>query len=665
MPTAKGEVEFPVSPSRRALVLPALVAVVAMTALSTAQAEDWAPVTPQELSMTSEPKAPGAPAVYLLREMRRSDNEHREYLYIRVKILREEGLKYGNVEIQFNKETERIREIEARTVRPDGSIAMFNGTVYEAPLAKSNNSKLMVKTFTLPEVQIGSIVEYRYLRYLPSAWLFNMRWVLSQDLYTEAAQFTLEPARTYPLRWYYPRGLPEGTDPPVEHGSKIHLETHDVPAFVTEEYMPPQEEMRYRVEFIYAGDRLNETDPAEYWKKYGAQVYDSMGRFIDDRWTIKAAVAQTVLPGDPPEAKLRKLYARSQQLRNTSYEGSKTEQEIERDIPNDARNIASVWRQGYGNYHQIGLLFLALARAAGFKADPIYVGTRDTYFFNQLRMNPYQLNAIAVVVTLDGQDWYLAPGTPHTPFGQLPWSQTAVQGLRLDAQGGTWISMPVPEPGESRIVRRAGLKLGSSGSLEGRLTITYTGQEALSRRLRERNVDAAERQKFLEEEVKASVASGADVTLTNSPDWNSSDPVFVAEFDISVPGWAASAGERLLLPVGLFGGGAKQTFTHAARVQPLYFLYPSQQSDDVSIELPAGWQVRALPKPRNNDLKRIAFAEAAEDRGGSLHLTRSLLLNFTYVEAKAYGLIHDFYQGIRTADAEQIVIASGPPGGKH
>jgi hypothetical protein len=51
------------------------------------------PVVPEELTMTSESKAPGAPAVILFREVDRDDNGRtsHEDNYIRIKILTEEG----------------------------------------------------------------------------------------------------------------------------------------------------------------------------------------------------------------------------------------------------------------------------------------------------------------------------------------------------------------------------------------------------------------------------------------------------------------------------------------------------------------------------------------------------------------------------------------------
>ena len=99
-------------------------------------------------------------------------------------------------------------------------------------------------------------------------------------------------------------------------------------------------------------------------------------------------------------------------------------------------------------------------------------------------------------------------------------SETSVKGLRLDKDGGSWVETTLPESAESRIERKAELKLSQeTGELEGKLTVTYTGLEALSRRVNERNEDDTEHKKFLEDEVKEFVPTGIEVELTNKPEW--------------------------------------------------------------------------------------------------------------------------------------------------
>ena len=82
----------------------------------------------------------------------------------------------------------------------------------------------------------------------------------------------------------------------------------------------------------------------------------------------------------------------------------------------------------------------------------------------------------------------------------------------------------------SQIIRTAKLKANSDGDVEGKLTVIYTGLEALTRRLDERHEDDQQRKKFLEDIVKSYISAAAEVELTNQPDWKSSSPELTAEF---------------------------------------------------------------------------------------------------------------------------------------
>jgi Domain of Unknown Function with PDB structure (DUF3857)/Transglutaminase-like superfamily len=622
------------------------------------QAEDWLPILPEELKMTSEPLAPGAPAILLYRQVDRDDNGPIETSYARIKILTEEGRRFADVEIPFDKATENVHAIQARTIHADGSIVNFNGTVYEKPIIQARGVKLLAKIFTMPDVQVGSIIEYRYRQSFESGYVFNSHWILSQDLFTRNAKFSLNPYREIGMRYSWPVGLPPDTAPPKEEHGKIHLETHNVPAFVTEEYMPPENELKYRVDFIYSADTFagSEKEPKVFWKKYGKKAHGLVEDFVDKRRAMAEAVAQIVEPGDSPEVKLRKIYERVQRLRNISFERKKSEQELERENLKYAKSAEDVWKRGYGDGNQIAWLFLALVRAAGIQADPVIVSTRDVQFFNPGIMNPNDLNSNVVVVALDGREIYLDPGIPFAPFGVLPWSETAVGGLRLDKEGGAWITTPLPDPKDSRIERKARLKLTPSGTLEGTLTVTYTGQEALWRRLEEHGEDDTDRKQFLESQIKADIPCGTEVELSNRPDWDSASQTMIAEYDLKIPGWASAAGQRALLPVGLFGAQDKRSFQHMARIHPLYFSFPHQSADDVSIELPANWQVGSMPKPRDVDHKGVIYSISTEGKNGSLLVNRAVTINMTLVNIKYYPTIQDFFQTVRAGDEEQVIL---------
>jgi hypothetical protein len=272
-------------------------------------------------------------------------------------------------------------------------------------------------------------------------------------------------------------------------------------------------------------------------------------------------------------------------------------------------------------------------------------------------MDARRLNANVVLVKVNGKELYFDPGAAYTPFGLLPWSETGVQGLRLDKDGGTWIQTKLPDSADSRIERKAELTISQdSGDLEGKLVVTFTGLEASHRRVDERNVDEAERKKSLEDEVQSYIPAACEVELSNKPDWGSSATPLVAEFKLKVPGWVAAAGRRALVPVGLFGGTEKHLFDHAERVHPIYFEYPFQKVDDVTISLPLGWQVTSVPAAKSPNANVVRYDLKVDNDKGTLHWSRKLDVGILLVESKYYPALRNFFQVVRTADEEQVVL---------
>jgi hypothetical protein len=622
------------------------------------------PVSPDELKMTSEPKAPGAAAILLYREVDRDDrgNTAHEDVYFRIKILTEEGRKYADIEIPFFKSEGNVINVHARTIRTDGTVVNFSGQVFDKSIIKARGLRYMAKTLTLPEVEVGCVIEYVYTLDLAENFVFDSHWIISNELFTKHAKFSLKPYDgSHPpmnVRWSW-SNLPAGTAAPAEGPDHvIRLEVNDVPAFQTEDYMPPENELKARVDFIYGEDAF-EKDTDKFWRNRGKKLNSQLESFVGKRSAMEQAVAQIVSPTDSPEVKLRKIYDRVQQIRNTSYEAEKTEQEEKREKEKPLNNVEDVWKSQYGNGVQLTWLFLALARAAGFDASGMWVADRHNYFFNPQLMDAHRLDANVVTIKLDGKDLFFDPGAEFTPFGMLPWTETGVTGRKLSKDGGSWMQTALPASNDSEIRRNAELRVTDTGDLEGKLTLTYTGLEAEQRRVEERLSDPAERKKYLEDEVRAAIPAACDVQLTNQPDWKTSSSPLVAEFSLKVPGWVGGAGHRALLTVGLFSAPEKHLFDHADRVHPIYFAYPFLHDDDITIDLPLGWQISSVPSPEKQQGHIIGYTMQAKNENGTLHLTRTLTVDFLLLDVKYYGALRSFFQLVRTDDEQQVILQPG------
>jgi len=633
----------------------------------TATAISFRPVSPEELKMTSEPAAPGAPAIILYRQVDRDDlGQHNggsrvphEDNYFRIKILTEEGRKYADIEIPYYKNEGGISGIHARTIKPDGTIVDFDGKVFNKSVVKARGVKYLAKTFTLPQVQVGSILEYFYTVDLNPDWIFDSHWILSNELFTKAADFTFTPFTSpdlhYGVRWTW-KNMPPGA-PQAKAGEDhvIRLQVSNIAAFPTEDLMPPENELKARVDFTYLLDEPD-TDVSHFWSKVGKRLDTQMESFVGKPKALEPAVAEIVGPNDSPEVKLQKIYARVQQLRNTSYEVRKTDEEAKREKEKAPANAEEVWKRGYGSGFDLTWLYLALVRAAGFEAYGIMAADRENYFFDPALMQSRRLDENFVLIKVNGKDIFCDPGSAFTPFGLLPWPESGIQGLKLDKKESTWVPSLVPTSDQARTERHANLTLTDTGDLEGKLTVTYTGVEAARLRREERHADDTERKKYLEDIVKGYISASSEVKLTSQPDWKNSAQPLAAEFDLKVSGWASGAGHHFLVPVGLFGAREKHLFDASQRVHPIYFEYPYAEQDDIDIQLPAGWKISSIPQEWKSPEKALGYTLNAQDNNGKLHLSRTLTVDMIFLDVHYYSLLRHIFQEIKTNDDQQVVL---------
>ncbi len=433
----------------RLALLSALVSLSATPAL----AQQWTVPTPEELSMTSQPEVPGAPAVYLFREETTDDKLHMFSIYTRIKILTERGKEFSNVELHFAHSDDghsyTIDNIQGRTIHPDGTIIPFTGKPYEKLVEKTQGTKYMAKVFAMPDVQVGSIIEYRYiLRYGDNS-LRSPQWYIQSDLWTRKGHYLWKPidlngniivtgARgqvSNTIAWM--PILPAGTEVkqsqlPGSGQSLIELNVHDIPPAPEEEFMPPIGSFTYRVLFYYSAYRTYE----EFWKNESKFMSKTWDKFIGPGPAVNAAVKDLVLPTDTPDQKLRKIYAAVMKLENTRFTRQHSTEEEKAQGFKEVHNTDDIWTRKRGSDDQITQLFVAMARAAGMKAYIAAVTGRDRSLFMRGYLTTSQLDDLIAIVNIDGKEQYFDPGSRYCPYEHLAWKHTSVEGIR-QTEGGS------------------------------------------------------------------------------------------------------------------------------------------------------------------------------------------------------------------------------------
>ncbi|MGH9699888.1 MAG: DUF3857 domain-containing protein [Candidatus Acidiferrales bacterium] len=643
-----------------ALILPSLSPL--------AQADDnWLPVPPEDLALKDNPASPGSNAMILYRESTLNakyadtDGDYVEE-YVRIKIFNQQGVQdEGDVEIPFFKEYSNIKDIRARTIEPDGSIVEFQGKTFEKSIVKASGIKFLAKTFTLPEVRPGCIIEYKYRLQFQPHYLHDMDWTVSSELYTRDARFTIIPyaESDYPLV-YRQLGLPKGAAPAKQPDGSYTMLVHDFPGIVDEPLMLPRRTLEARVEFYYRNTDDPSSETTEhYWNRIGKKWNDNLEHFIDKKKTLAEEVVRITSPGDSPDTKLRKINARVQQIKNLSMEAEKTEKEEKEEGIKTNSNVDDVLKRGYANPRQINFLFVGLVRAAGFDATEVYLAPRNTNFFYPSMQDSDQIaNDDIVWVNAGGKEYYLDPAANYYPFGVLPWYETATQGLRVKKQGGDIISVPPAIPSNASVSRTADLHLDVNGQASGTVQADFTGQQAAQLREENRKADETGRKKVVEDEIRGWLPVGSVFNLTKLDHWEDPSVPLHAEGTVKIGTVGSIVGHRMLVPASIFGVIYAGDFVSETRSNAIYFSYPSEHSDDVKWEGPDGYNVETVPAAVPETQQVISYGLSSSQQGGTAEVKTRLVIKEIGFDKKYYPALRSFFNTVKSDDSAQIVFDS-------
>jgi len=637
---------------------------------------EWKPVLPEELALTDNPSLPGAPAMLLDRDSYVDDAKSYLTEYYRIKIFKEEGREFADIEIPYVPKADEVQDIKARTVRPDGTTSEFHGEVFDRVIVKSKRQKYQAKTFTLPDAQVGGILEYSYKMVWhqhapdvlknPQSYLIDgiytiptIHWQIQHELYTRHARFVLHPLPKTALQWALIR-MPKGADVQRQVDGTAVLEVRDVPPLDKEEYMPPDDYINSRVHFYYILGAYAGVDPQYYWPQLGNRETKSVENFIGHSKFVAQISAQTISPTDTDDVKLRKIYDRVQQIRYLSYEPLKTDKESKRENIKDNKNAEDVLRHGYAFVNEINYLFAAMVRAAGFQAYVVKVVERDKHIFDQIVLDPSQFNAMVINVHIGDTDRFFDPATMFCPFELVPWAESGVKGLRLAPLSGL-VSVPGYHSPTAVTHRTATLKIAPDGTLKGTFHVSFSGQEALTRRLAEYDDDDVGRRKSLESELKGWLPENAQIEITSSNGWDTSQGNLEVDGEVSVADFATVAGRRLLVPVSVFHHTKENPFKPQSRSYPIYFSYSYRAEDDIKLIVPEGLGVESLPTERIQTMGSSRFQFSAKQTLAGMDLKRSLDLDGFIYDKSNYGAVKHFFEVVLGADSEQAVLQrSGP-----
>jgi hypothetical protein len=652
-----------------------LLRVVVLVVISApAFAVTWQQPTAEELSMSVQPEVPGADAVVLYREETTDDREESasgldaygsdaklnfHTLYERIKILTEAGKRYADVRIEYPGQLFSIAEVQGRTIHKDGSVTPFTGKPYQKEIQKLNKIAINETVFTMPDVQVGSILEYRYVLRYDAMRASPPQWYIQRELFLRTANYRFRPSGHDLIDSHgaifhgasYTTVLPKGAQVKyISSQNAYELVVHNISPIPDEELMPPVHSLSYRVLFYYtAAD-----SPGEFWKTEGGYWSKESNRFASAP-KLRDAVSKIVSPSDSEPQKIAKIYDAVMQLENTSFTRGHSQAE-NKAAGLKVKTADDIWEQKRGNADEITLLFIGLVRAAGMKAYAMVVTDRDTDLFQVNYLTTYQLKDYVAIAQVDGKEQYFDPGERYCAMGELHWKHTSTGGLRQTDNGTAIAETPGAPYPKAQTSRTAQLQLDPDGKVHGFIRIMMTGVPALYWRQRALLNDDAEVNKEFEDHLRETLPPGIDVKTNHFlglAEWKS---LLMVQVDVSGSMGTATS-KRVFLPSSFFEASSKPLLVHDKRESQVYLQYASGTQDTVTIELPKTFSPESIPKDAKVPFPNNAVYTAKYGmKDNTYSLSRVLIIaNFLFAPSD-YGNLKDFFQKVNTQDQQQTIL---------
>jgi Domain of Unknown Function with PDB structure (DUF3857) len=505
--------------------------------------------------------------------------------HIRIKILKESGFKYANIEIPFYRKSrlESVERIEGTVTNltPEGKqevTALEKKSIYK----KEMNEFWGRMIFTFPNIKVGSIIEYTYRKFSDS-YSFLDDWKFHDYLPVVKSAFSLY----VPPRLEFAYQVIKQTQYPItitqeQSSAKVYFEMNNLPGLDDESYMDARKDYIQRATFqlsgvnsFYSGFRKTNTT----WKEvindftssssFGTQLRKNLagaGEFID---------AVKKLSTDEEKMKAVYDYVRTSMSWNgfnSRYAGN---------------GVKEAWSKKSGTNGEINLILVNLLQDAGLDAYPLLVSERWHGKVNTEYPFIDQFNTVYAYVIINEKKYYLDGTDKFTPAGFIPKDILNTTALMVNRKNGGIITITNDDLIFSEYVNTI-INIDPAGKVSGETGIKSDGYARIDK-LAALKEDGEE--KFISRFLK-----NDDFTITDFKFLNKDNDSLPAKQEFKFSGQLTPSGDYLFLPLNYFTGFTKNPFFNQKRFSDINFGYKRKISSYTTIQLPPGFVPETLPK---------------------------------------------------------------------
>lgn len=602
-------------------------------------------VTQFEISMTEfdQDKDAEAVVIYDKGEYFFSPDDNRGFLLTmnrrtKIKILKEAGIKYANLEIPYYIENgqnqESFDELSAITYNYD------NGQLTKTVLNKNNifeekiSDKVRLKKIAISDVREGSIIEINYMIKSPY-YVYMREWNFQRKIPVIFSQLEYRAIPYYEYSFIlkgaqkFDNFTSKAGNNDIRFGNLLyremiyHFTMENIPAFKDEEFISSEKDYMISLNFQMSkihNPRGGTRNIISTWTDIVNDFLkdDKFGKYIKNvEKESKNILPQLSLEGKSP---IEKLETVSQYVKkNYNWDGFYGKYSTQK--------VSDLIKKQTGNVADINLFLIGLLKSAGLEAYPVTLSTKSNGAINPNHAFQQFLNYVIAMVVIDKKTYFIDATEPLLYYEYLPERCLNVLGLVVKPKAEDWVMTKQRIAAMTQKDYEINIK-PEENTLQVKASYTSIGQDAYF--YRSLSLGQEDRLgKYLKDKNNIEVKD--DVTFT---EFDKTNKPFKFSFEFDTP--VESTEDKIFIHPFCNLSIHENPFKQTNRNLPIDLIYIKGNIYKSKINIPEGYRVEHLPQNIRIDDKLITIIYSVQQSEKEIVVNASYSFKQNLYDADKY-----------------------------
>lgn len=545
---------------------------------------------------------PGLSAVYLYMGEKDYVNEDGTATYeahIVWKMLDNQAIQQGEINLPFDLNETTLDITMARTIKPDNTVVNVDKENIREVSPYSSfplYSSLRLKQFSMPSMEIGSIIEYKaVLKVIKPKMpgLFSTYWSFPPGLPVKLSILEVHAPEKLAVD-YVSKNLNVNPEIDTKNGESVYKWTaKDIfIGGIFEPMLPPYDMVCPNL--IVA--TVKTWDDFTKWFRGISEPQLEMDKEMKD---FVASVVKR--KGGDKEKILNELYNFVSQ--NIRYVAIPL-----KDSTYQPHKVTEIFTNKYGDCKDKSALLIALCREAGIDAYFALLKTRTAgpiiKKFPVLDFN----HCVVAVPKKEGGYTFLDTTLELNRFGYVHTEMRDADILIIKKDSHEFVKVPIDNSGPSGTDVEINMKLADDGSVSVTEKDTYIGDVEISKRLAGKYSTQDATNAFFEQSLK-SMYPKARIESVNFTDPSNLTDRFCLELKYEIKDYTRQAGKLVIFD--LPNNTTNLTASAEKRIYPLWLSFLLKDTAVINIDIPPGLKLNYLPSDVERDSEFASFSRKA------------------------------------------------------